>query len=178
MICRVGMFSVALLLIATPVEAQIVSNLTDPHYLAINSSTAASVSPAACNTGVDRCGSLGIGVPLNYFATASSVNALSARLDAAIGAFDPAGINTQLAAINDRISIAYEVATIAASMRDAIPNPGDRFAIRINAAAMDGYAAGSLGVGVSLTDSTRLSINYGRGRTQNVMSGGLNISFR
>ena len=86
-------------------------------------------------------------------------------------------LGSQIAALNSRISGAYDVAAVAGAMKDAIPNPGDRFAIRLNAAAIDGYAAGAIGVGVNLTDSARLALNYGRGRTQNMVSGGFNLSF-
>jgi hypothetical protein len=154
--------------------AQVTTNLTDPTYIAVNSTVTAGSGIGGPNGYFLTTGQ---GLPLGYFATQSSVNVLSSRLDSAFAAFDPTKINAQFAAFNDRIGIATEVATIAASMRDAIPNPGDRFAIRLNAAAMDGYAAGSFGIGLALTDSARLAVTYGRGRTQNVVSGGVNISF-
>ena len=135
--------------------------------------------PDGCNVG----GTL----PLSSFA---NVNALSAKIDSGLAAIAGAqnqivdlsnrvaAINSQIANMNRGVSRSLEIGAIAASMRDAIPNHGDRFAIRLNAAGFDGYAGGSLGVSVNLTDSIRFSANYGRGATQNVVSGGLNISFR
>jgi hypothetical protein len=60
-------------------------------------------------------------------------------LDAAFAAV--ATLNAQVGNLNREVSRSLEVGAIAASMRDAIPNPGDRFAIRLNAAAL-GSAGG------------------------------------
>lgn len=79
--------------------------------------------------------------------------------------------------MNNSISHGFEVGAIAAAMRDAIPNAGDRFAVRLNMAGFENYAAGAVGVSMNVTDSLRLSLNYGRSSTQNIVSGGLNMSF-
>jgi hypothetical protein len=153
---------------STGTMAQVVQASGDTNYLAVTS-----LNPGVYCAGPSYCLNPQVGIPLNYFATSGSVSSLSARLDAATAAF-----SSQIAALDNRISGAYDVATVAAAMRDAIPNQGDRFAIRLNAAAMNGYAAAAIGFGVNLTDSARLAINYGRGRTENMVSGGVNLSFR
>jgi hypothetical protein len=66
----------------------------------------------------------------------------------------------------------------AAALKDAIPNYGDRFAVRLNAAAFNGEFAGALGIGLNVSDNARLNLNYGQGRSQSIVSGGLNLSFR
>jgi len=160
------------LLFPTTGSAQIVTNITDDStYLAVSSF----VNPGGV-CAPPRCVNPQNGIPLNFFATTETVSANGARIDAAFAAV--ATLNTQVANLNREVSRSLEIGAIAASMRDAIPNAGDRFAIRLNAAAIDGYAGGSLGVSMNVTDSVRLSANYGRGATQNVVSGGLNISFR
>src|SRR5689334_8153320 len=108
------------LLAPTLAQAQVVTSLTDTTYLAVNSKAffGGVCAPPYCVTP-------SAGVPLDYFASAGSVNAM-----------------------NSEISRALEIGAIAAAMRDAIPNPGDRFAIRLNAAGFNGYAGGSFGVSV------------------------------
>ena len=103
-----------------------------------------------CNQAV--CVNPRYGVPLDFFARAHEVDNLFARV--------------------------AEISAIAAAMQDAVPNPGDRFAIRLNVATTEEDFAGAIGLGVNLTDRARFSFNYGRGETQNVFSGGLNLSFR
>jgi len=93
-----------------------------------------------------------------------------------------AGINvTDLATtgqLNGMVAKSYDLSAVSAAMKDAIPNSGDRFAIRLNAAGFEGYAAGAVGVSWNVTDSARLHLNYGQGRSQGIVSGGLNLSFR
>lgn len=86
--------------------------------------------------------------------------------------------NSRFDAMNGQISRAFELTAVAAALKDAIPNPGDRFAIRVNAAAFSGQAAGAIGFSYNLTDSARVSVNYGQGRSQGIISGGMNFSFR
>jgi hypothetical protein len=143
------------------------TNLTPGQtYLAV---TQFGINLGICDFPTSFCVTPTHGIPLNAFATSSDIANLNNRVNA---------INAQLASMNADISRSLEIGAIAASMRDAIPNPGDRFAIRLNAAGFNGYAGGSLGVSMNITDSVRLSANYGRGATQNVVSGGLNVSFR
>lgn len=169
------------LLLTTGAKSQVVTPLNgDPTYLAVTTTNPLPPGGGLGGLGNGYFVSANQGIPLSYFATSGSVSALSGRLDAALAAFGPTTIdnlNNQLVALNSRVTGAYDVATIAAAMKDAIPNAGDRFAIRLNAAAMDGYAAGAIGFSLNVTDSARVSINYGRGRTQNIVSGGLNLSF-
>src|SRR5947207_263510 len=73
-------------------------------------------------------------------------------------------------ALNAEVSKALEIGAVAAAMKDAIPNTGDRFAIRLNAAGFEGYAAGAVGVSWNFTDRARLSLNYGQSRSQSVVS--------
>jgi hypothetical protein len=153
---------------STGAMAQVVQASGEPTYLAVTSPNAGGY----CGPPPPYCMNPQFGIPLNYYATSGSISSLSARLDAATAAF-----SSQIAALDNRISGAYDVATVAAAMRDAIPNQGDRFAIRLNAAAMNGYAAAAIGLGVNLTDNARLAINYGRGRTESMVSGGVNLSF-
>jgi hypothetical protein len=116
---------------------------------------------------------------IGYVSLASllgSNSQVNARIDTAFAAID--ATNTRVTALNNQINRAFEVTAIAAAMGDAIPNPGDRFAIRLNAAALNGAAAGAFGFSYNLNDTARVSVNYGQGRTQSVVSGGLNLSFR
>jgi hypothetical protein len=102
-------------------------------------------------------------IPLSVFAAASA---------------GVAGLQTQITALQAQIDRAVELSAIAAAMKDAIPNPGDRFALRLNAAAFSGQGAGAIGFSYNVTESMRASVNYGQGRSQGIVSGGLNFSFR
>ena len=62
-------------------------------------------------------------------------------------------------------------------MGDAIPNPGGRFALRLNTAGFSGQAGGSVGFSYALNSTARISINYGQGSSISVVSGGMNFSF-
>ena len=62
-------------------------------------------------------------------------------------------------------------------MKDAIPEPGDRFAVRINLAGYQGNLGGGLGFSAAISDNLRLHVNYGQGETQTVVGAGLNFSF-
>ena len=116
-------------------------------------------------------------MPLNAFLNAYGTGSagLSTRIDNAFAAVD--ATNARINALNGEISRSLEIGAIAAAMKDAIPNYGDRFAIRLNAAGFGDKVAGAVGFSYNVTDSTRLSVNYGQGRSQSVVSGGLNMSF-
>ncbi len=75
------------------------------------------------------------------------------------------------------ISKLYDLVAISAALQDAIPNPGDRFAMRLNFAGYQGTFAGSLGGSLNINDALRFSLNYGQGKNQQIFSGGLNFSF-
>ncbi|OJX54957.1 MAG: hypothetical protein BGO81_00460 [Devosia sp. 66-22] len=70
-----------------------------------------------------------------------------------------------------------ELALIAAAMRDAIPNPGDAFAINLQLASNGGAVAAALGVGLALGGDARFNFNVGRSLGQTIVAGGLNLSF-
>jgi hypothetical protein len=85
-------------------------------------------------------------VPLTSFASASEVSA----------------INSQITGINAQISRPFQLTAVSAAMGDAIPNDGDRFAVRIHAAGFSGESAGAIGFSYNVTSSARLSINTGK----------------
>lgn len=129
------------------------------------------------------CVGPGSGITLAGLSSALGLSTLNQKIDGSFAAIADLNnrmhvINAQIASMNADLTRSLEIGAIAASMRDAIPNLGDRFAVRLNVAGFNGYAGGSVGVSMNVTDSVRLSANYGRGTTQNVVSGGLNISFR
>jgi hypothetical protein len=148
-----------------------------------------------CNTNQTVCGFSGINI--QNFAEANMVNAQFASLNSQltstngnIGTLNGqvglinanlAGLDQQVsqlqAALNDGVGKAYQVATVAAAMKDAIPNDGDRFALRMNMASWNGTAAGGISFSANITNSTRLSLDYGRGENVNMFSGGVNFSF-
>jgi hypothetical protein len=157
MIYRVILFAAASVF-SSVATAQVVTPLTDPTYLAVVST--ANLSGVCAQP---YCVSPQQGIPLSYFATSAQLSSITT--------------SAQLNSINSQISKALEIGAISAAMGDAIPNPGDRFAFRINAAGFNGEAGGALGLSYNFTNNARLSINYGQGRSQSVVSGGLNLSF-
>jgi hypothetical protein len=108
------------------------------------------------------------GINLNYFATAASVAGIPANNALLFGQVD---------ALQRDATRAYQGIAISSAMKDAIPNPGDRFAVRLNAATFRGQPAGAIGVSYNVTDVARISLNYGQSRSQAIVSGGLNLSF-
>ena len=88
-----------------------------------------------------------------------------------------ATLNNQLTTMSNQISQTISLTAAVAAMKDAIPAPGDRFAIRFNAGAANGIVGGGLSASANLDDHIRFSVDYGAARNQNVFSGGLNISF-
>lgn len=62
-------------------------------------------------------------------------------------------------------------------MHDAIPDPGDRFAVRLNSATANGIAAFGGSASANLGSGLRASINYAGAHNQSAISGGLNFSF-
>ena len=147
------------------------------------------------------CLTEGAGVPLGAFASATQLNALSARIDDLLTTFTGLGtqltafearlntfatqlntnleaINGQLTAINEDLGKALEGAALASALKDAIPNDGDRFALRLNAAGASGEFAGAVGFAYAVQERTRVHVNYGRSASENALSGGVNLSFR
>lgn len=72
---------------------------------------------------------------------------------------------------------ALESAMIAAAMGDAIPNPGDRFALRFNMAGDGEYYAGAVGFGFNANENVRLNLNVGQSESKTIVGGGFNLSF-
>ncbi|WP_449411762.1 YadA-like family protein [Methylobacterium komagatae] len=67
---------------------------------------------------------------------------------------------------------------LAGAINVIAPNPGDRFAVSIGGAGYDGVGAGSVAVSMRINESTLAYVGYARGATQNLVKGGLGISFR
>ena len=154
------------------------------------------------------CITEGQGIPLSAFATTAQLDALSGRIDdllttftglgnqltARLSAFDARltafgtqlgalntnleAVNAHLASIDDDLSKALEGAALASALKDAIPNADDRFALRLNAAGASGEFAGAVGFAANLAERTRVHVNYARSRSENAVSGGVNLSFR
>jgi hypothetical protein len=150
------------------------------------------------------CITEGAGVPLGAFASTTQLNALSTRIDDLLTTF--AGLGTQLTAfearlntfatqigaintnleaitgqlqtINEDLGKALEGAALASALKDAIPNEGDRFALRLNAAGASGEFAGAVGFAYAVQERTRVHVNYARSASENALSGGVNLSFR
>jgi len=164
---RYVVLCLAVLGFSSAAEAQATTNLTDPLYLAVLTNNP--VAPGACNPAPGGyCLNLLEGIPLSYFETAASANAVS-QVNNAFNA-----LNGEINAMNMRV---LQLAAISASMGDAIPSPGDRFALRLNVAGFEGGTGGSLGFSYAPTSSLRFSLNYGQGSAMSVVSGGVNLSF-
>jgi hypothetical protein len=159
---------------------------------------------ADCGTVNGFCISQGAGIHISSIATVSQINALSTRIDGLVTTLSTLGpqltafgarlttlegqvgtlnsnlvdVNNRLATIEDDLGKALEGAALAAAVKDALPNPGDRFALRFNAAGASGEFAGAVGFSYNVAERTRVHINYGRSASENAVSGGVNLSFR
>jgi hypothetical protein len=135
------------------------------------------VLASGCNADQSECGVFGINI--QNFAQASTVAAQGAQISSLTSEFAhlQSDLSSFSTAFSSRLQQANQLAVIAGAMKDAIPNDGDRFALRINMAADDGIAAGSISFSANVTNSLRLSVDYGRSQNQNMFSGGLNMSF-
>jgi hypothetical protein len=159
---------------------------------------------ADCGTPNGFCISQAAGIHINSIATVSQINALSTRIDGLVTTLSTLGpqltafgarlttlegqvgalnsnlvdVNNRLATIEDDLGKALEGAALAAAVKDALPNPGDRFALRFNAAGASGEFAGAVGFSYNVAERTRVHINYGRSASENAVSGGVNLSFR
>jgi hypothetical protein len=144
------------------------------------------------------------GININTLATVTQLNALSTRIDGLVTTLNTLGpqltafgvrlttlegqvgalnsnlveVNSRLATIEDDLGKALEGAALASAVKDALPNPGDRFALRLNAAGAGGEFAGAVGFSYNVVERTRIHVNYGRSASQNAVSGGVNLSFR
>jgi hypothetical protein len=188
-------------LVSGPAAAQIVTSL-DPDETYLPIIQAGNAGSVCLLNGF--CITEGQGVPLNAFATTTQLNALASRIDGAITSLAGLGaqfstfdarltalsgqlgtinghltsIDDHLASIDSDVSKAFELAAVSAALKDAVPNSSDRFALRLNAAGFSGEFAGAIGVSANFNRMTRVLFNYGRGSSQNVFSGGVNLSFR
>lgn len=122
--------------------------------------------------GADFCNN-GEGIDINQFANATSTNASLAQLSSSL-----ASVQAQLAVQNRSVFKLYDLVAVSAALQDAIPNQGDRFALRINMGGYQGHVAGAIGGSININEMLRLSVNYGLGRHEDMISGGMNFSFR
>ena len=157
-----------------------------------------------CQSPNAMCVRQGAGIHINALATVTQLNALSTRIDGLVATLSTLGpqltafgarlttlegqvgainsnlteVNNRLATVEDDLGKALEGAALAAAVKDALPNPGDRFALRFNAAGASGEFAGAVGFSYNVAERTRVHINYGRSASENAVSGGVNLSFR
>jgi hypothetical protein len=95
----------------------------------------------------------------------SQINALTSQLN---------GFQISQIAMNAKV---LDLLAVTTSMRDAIPNAGDRFAVRVNMGGYEGHVGGSIAASMNLDDSLRLSADFGQGHSYSAFSAGLNFSF-
>ena len=143
-----------------------------------------------CNVVSPTNSNIPAGVPVSRLATKDDVNTAIAPLatrDYVNGLIAPLatrdyvnGLVAPLATKNEVDSMihkSFQFAAISAALKDAVPNPGDRFAIRLNAGGFSGNLAGAVGLSANVNRATRVLFNYGRSKSESAMSGGLNLSF-
>ena len=116
---------------------------------------------AGLNTGVNTLNG-------QYASLSSSINSLNNQY---------AAISTQLNALSSQLNRAFDGAAMGIAMKDAIPDDGDKFAVRINMGGFEGHAAGGISFTANVADKVHLMLNYGQSRTQSAFGGGLNFSF-
>lgn len=114
------------------------------------------------------------GVPVSLYATKSDLNAYATKDDLNAVATTQDANAKNAAKVQSRL---FSLVAISAALTDAVPNSGDRFALRFNAAGFRGNLAGAVSFSTNITRATRFSMNYGRAKSENAFSGGLNISF-
>ena len=189
-------------LVSHPAAAQVISPL-DPSETYLPVLTFAPPGGTLCLVN-GFCITEGTGVPLGAFATTTQLNALSTRIDNLLTSFSGLGtqltafearlntfgtqigalnanleaISGQLQTLNDDLGKALQGAALASALKDAVPNEGDRFALRLNAAGASGEFAGAVGFAYNVVERTRVHVNYARSSSENALSGGVNLSFR
>jgi YadA-like protein len=193
-----------LLAVSAPAAAQApITSPLDPSetYIPVLQFQSGDICPAGSN---GMCITSGAGIHISTLATVTQLNALSTRIDGLVTTLTTLGpqlqafgarlttlegqvgsissnlteVNNRLASIEDDLGKALEGAALAAAVKDALPNPGDRFALRLNAAGAGGEFAGAVGFSYNVAERTRVHINYGRSASENAVSGGVNLSFR
>lgn len=153
-----------LLTFATAASAQVVPTVPGQSYLAIVGDNSQGGICAGAN-----CVSPQRGIPFSYFASSDTVSNQFAGLNSQL--------TSQFATMNAQLRQATEYTSAVAALKDAIPAPGDRFALRINTAAVGGIVAGGIAFSANLDEQFRVSLDYGATHGQQVVSGGLNFSF-
>jgi hypothetical protein len=124
-----------------------------------------------------------VGLNIQNFAETNYVNSQFSGLNNQISSMQAnfSALSSEVGALDSKLSLgvarADQIAVISAAMKDAVPNDGDRFALRMNMATWNGQAAGSMSFSANITDKVRFSVDYGRGQNQNMFSGGVNFSF-
>jgi hypothetical protein len=117
-------------------NGQVVSTIAGQTYLAVvGDSSLGGICAGALCVAPQR------GISLDNFATSSSVTTQFAGVNSQISTLNTqlsglAGqvptINSQIALVNSQISQGFNLIAAVAAMKDAIPAPGDRFAVRFN----------------------------------------------
>jgi hypothetical protein len=193
-----------LLAVSAPAAAQApITSPLDPSetYIPVLQFQSGDICPSGSS---GMCITAGAGININTLATVTQLNALSTRIDGLVTTLSTLGpqlqafgarlttlegqvgainttlvdVNNRLATIEDDLGKALEGAALAAAVKDALPNPGDRFALRFNAAGASGEFAGAVGFSYNVAERARVHINYGRSASENAVSGGVNLSFR
>jgi len=158
----ISLFS--LLTFASAASAQVVPTVAGQNYLAIVGDN----NPGGICTGT-ICVNPGQGIPFSYFASSGSVSNQFTALNTQL--------TSQFAAMNAQLRQTMQNNSAVAALKDAIPAPGDRFAVRLNTASVGGVVAGGIAFSANLDEQFRVSLDYGATHGQQVISGGLNFSF-
>jgi hypothetical protein len=157
-------FVVLGLVFSTGAKAQVVPTSGDPTYLAVSST----INPGGV-CGAPYCVNPSNGIPLNYFATSSSVSALSSRLDAASAAFSPtalANLNNQVSTINSQVLQTQRGLAATAAMANIwMPSAPGKTAWAVNGAAFMSDVGAGFGLAHRLNVSVPLAVtaSYGNG---------------
>ena len=177
---RFSVSILSLMLFSTPCLAQIVVITPGISYLAVNNPGGGGI----CANG--NCVDPTLGIPLSTYATSTSVagqfaaangqitglNGSLATVNGQIGT-----INGQIAGLNSGLHRQTSFAAAVGAMRDAIPNEGDRFAVRGSFASVGSAVGAGFSASANLNRQLRASVNYAGSRGESVVSGGLNFSF-
>jgi long-subunit fatty acid transport protein len=159
--CIVAVFVLAM---TGSVHAQVVSATPGTTYLAVVQTS----SPGGVCAGA-QCINPTIGIPLDNYATSAT---LASQL---------AGVNQSIAdtnmRLNQKISETNAYMAAVGAMHDAIPDAGDRFALRLNSASVNDVMAFGISGSASLGPGLRASVDFAGTRGETAMSAGLNLSF-
>jgi hypothetical protein len=86
-------------------------------------------------------------------------------------------LNNQVVNLGQQLRDTNSYVAAVGAMHDAIPDPGDIYAVRVNSAAVNGVVAFGASASANLGSGFRASVNYAGARGQSAVSGGLNFSF-